>query len=444
MRPDKMFPRKTCPYCSRERVKARLSSASAARFPSKLAELHLETVGEFRYKNNRQRVRVRCTICGHEQVSLTGNIFSGHGCASCGNQLETKQADFIARLKEKAPKWELVGEYKGATVATLFKHKECGKTFLRAPYSVTSHPDSCKRCSGSLVERNLGDMVCDLLPNDTTVLFNDRTVLNGRELDIYIPDRHLAIELDGLYYHCDEVLIKKGHSPNRYHLDKTRECFENGVRLVHVFEDEWLEHPDIVKDKIASILKVPTGKVYFARKLSIRKVDGPSEFLDANHIQGVGGSTVAYGLYNGNDLVAVQTFTKQRSGNGWELTRYATKLGTRVVGGFTKCLAHFEKEYRPDELISFADIRWSSMSSNVYEASGFELAGQTSPNYWYTRQRKRYHKFGFRKNRIAKKFPTIYSPEKTECQMMREAGYRRIYDCGLLKYIKKYEKGSSV
>ena len=419
-------------------MRAKLRANAEQRFPAKLKELHLETVGEFKYENTRQKVMVRCTVCGHEQTSWVVNIFSGHGCASCGNQLATKQEDFTKRLKEKAPDWELVGEYKGATIATLFRHKKCGKTFLRAPYSVTSSPDSCKRCSGSLVERSLNDMVCDLLPSDTTILLNDRVVLNGKELDIYIPDKRLAIELDGLYYHCEESLAKKGHNPNQYHLSKTKLCGRKGIRLIHVFEDEWLEHPDIVEDKISAILKCPAEKVYFARKLAIKKIDDPKDFLDANHIQGSGMSTVAYGLYDGEELVAVQTFAKQRSGNGWELTRYATKLGTRVVGGFTRCLAHFERECHPDELISFADIRWSSMSSNVYEASGFELVGQTSPNYWYTKQRKRYHKFGFRKDRIAKKFPAVYSPDKTERQMMRESGYHRIYDCGLLKYAKRY------
>ena len=31
------------------------------------------------------------------------------------------------------------------------------------------------------------------------IKLNDRTVLNPKELDIYIPDKQLAIEVDGLY-----------------------------------------------------------------------------------------------------------------------------------------------------------------------------------------------------------------------------------------------------
>jgi rubrerythrin len=70
---------------------------------------------------------------------------------------------------------------------------------------------------------------------DADVVENDRTVIPPHELDIYIPDRRIAIEFDGLFWHSDQA-----GKPKDYHLRKTEACAKIGIRLVHVFEDEWL------------------------------------------------------------------------------------------------------------------------------------------------------------------------------------------------------------
>jgi hypothetical protein len=48
------------------------------------------------------------------------------------------------------------------------------------------------------------------------IITNNRKILKGKELDIYLPDEKLAIEFDGIYWHSlkDE----------NYHLNKTKLC----------------------------------------------------------------------------------------------------------------------------------------------------------------------------------------------------------------------------
>lgn len=436
--PAHLWDGRQCPKCALTSKQKKLSLRGEERFRRALREHNLEVAKDFVYKNTKQTVEIKCRKCGRVQQSWISNINSGHGCASCNNKLATKTQDFIVRLETKAPEWELRGEYYGATIPTLFYHKKCGREIERVPYVVTNSPNKCKYCHPSQGESEVIDFVISQLPL-TRMVLNDRKLLDGKELDVLLPELELAFEYNGLYYHCDSVLARKGYSPNSYHLWKTNECYKKGIRLIHIFEDEWLERPEIVKDKIRACLKLPMSKRYFGRQLSVCQVAKPAAktFLEANHIQGNGGNSVAYGLYAGEELVAVQAFARRNNGI-WELTRYATLLDTQVVGGFTKCLKQFERDYHPKQVYSFADKRWCSLDNNVYVSCGFIKVDETPPSYWYIKGQERCHKFNFRKSLIAKKFPKIYSPNKTEREMMKEAGYERIYDCGLIKYQKDY------
>lgn len=77
------------------------------------------------------------------------------------------------------------------------------------------------------------------------------------------------------------------------------------------------------------------------------------------------------------------TFGKSRftSKADWELLRFCTKLNYHVPGAAGKLLKHFEREYQPKSLVSYADRRWSR--GKLYEALGFKLDHISKPNYWY-------------------------------------------------------------
>jgi G:T-mismatch repair DNA endonuclease (very short patch repair protein) len=66
------------------------------------------------------------------------------------------------------------------------------------------------------MEREVYEFILSLYNKE--IIRNDRTVLNGKELDIYLPDYNLAIEFNGLYWHSEDYVGKN------YHLNKTIEC----------------------------------------------------------------------------------------------------------------------------------------------------------------------------------------------------------------------------
>ena len=77
---------------------------------------------------------------------------------------------------------------------------------------------------------------------------NVRKVLHKRELDIYLPELKLAIEYNGVYWHNELAL----HSD--YHLNKTKDCLDKGIKLVHIFEDDWGSKKEIIKSRLLSLI----------------------------------------------------------------------------------------------------------------------------------------------------------------------------------------------
>jgi hypothetical protein len=264
------------------------------------------------------------------------------------------------------------------------------------------------------------------------VLNNHKKILQGVEIDIFIPDLMVGFEYNGLFWHSE----KMGKSKN-YHLDKQNLAKKNGIKLYHIFSDEWIKNKEIVKSKIKNILGL-SGKKTYARKCEIKEIttEEKNKFLLKNHIQGIDKSTYKIGAFYGEELVAVMTFSTLRNvlgskkeDNHFELVRFSSN---NVVGIASKLLKYFVKKYNPDKIISYADKRWTVDENNLYSKIGFNLVSETKPNYWYViGDDRRYHRYNFRKDILVKKG---YDKNKTENQIMTENGYLTVWDCGNYKY----------
>ena len=267
---------------------------------------------------------------------------------------------------------------------------------------------------------------------------SNRKILHGKEIDIFIIEKNLGIEFNGNVFHTEW----RGKKNKNYHLFKTEECKRNGVSLIQIFEDEYFSKKEIVLNKISHILKLDTTKEkIFARKCKIKTLytHEANEFLEQFHIQGGTSATVYYGAYYNDNLIAVMSFKTENNGN-WELTRFASDYNYICCGVGGKLFKHFIKEYNPNSIKSFADRRWTvDEENNIYCQLGFKFDGYTPPDYKYYNPKidryKRFHKFGFRKRILLKKYPNILTPEMTETEMVMKLGYDRIWDCGLIRYV---------
>lgn len=269
---------------------------------------------------------------------------------------------------------------------------------------------------------------------------HDRDVLDGLEIDLYDPERKVGIEFNGLKWHT-EWFAGRGRD---YHIKKTEGCLEKGVGLIQIFEDEYYNHKDIVLSKLRHILKMEDNKPHiFARKCQIMEISYKvaGAFLEKNHIQGGTKATIYLGAYYGGLLVGVMTFKKDGK-DMWDLNRFATDISFVCCGVGGKLFKYFVKQYKPHEIKSFADRRWTiDYTSNLYTKLGFKLDSFLKPNYQYYNPQfttpMRLHKFNYRKKHIMRKYGKSFNfnDSMTEQQMMKIIGYDRIWDCGLIKYV---------
>lgn len=213
--------------------------------------------------------------------------------------------------------------------------------------------------------------------------------MNNQQLDIYIPKYNFAIEFNGNFWHANLGKSLREPKPVSYHKDKTELARKAGINLMHIWEYDWNDEikQEIVKSQIRYHLgKIDKSNRYYARKLSIKSVSyvDTNVFLTKNHIQGMSTSSERYGLYNGDELLALMTFGKRRFDNkdGWELLRFATKLNTSVAGGASKLLKVFANKHKGDTLISYANNDFAySGNKSLYSKLGFDFIKSTEPGY---------------------------------------------------------------
>jgi len=132
---------------------------------------------------------------------------------------------------------------------------------------------------------------------------SNRKILNGKEIDIFLPEYKLGIEFNGLYWHSEMNKEKK------HHINKTKQLNELGISLVHVWEDDWDHKKNIIQSIILNKLNKISNKIY-ARKCIIKEVNSKetNSFLDKNHIQGKSKANIKLGLYYRDELVSLMTF----------------------------------------------------------------------------------------------------------------------------------------
>lgn len=256
---------------------------------------------------------------------------------------------------------------------------------------------------------------------------SDRTILDGKELDILIPSKNIAIEYCGLYWHSSA----HDRITRMYHRDKMRTCSDNGIRLITLFENEWIHNMDLVKQKIRDILGYSSTPRVYARKTKIVELDKKvaKEFMIDHHIQGTPAIiSNSFGLTYEDNLVAVMMFTKRKS--YMELVRYSTSC--KVIGGFSKLLKRAQAVLNASKFVSFADLRWSV--GEMYKQTGWTLDAVLPPDYKYIEGNQLVHKFNYRHKYLASKL-TNYEENISEYQNILKHNIHRIYDCGLLRYV---------
>ena len=357
-----------------------------------------------------------------------------------------KKEEFTKYVKQliQSRNFELISEYttshENITIKCNVCHNQIDIVWNTFQQSHGLCPTCTPRCR-SYAEDELCNYITEL--GITNIIKNTKQIIGPFELDIYLPDYNLAIEYCGLWFHSSGGDDVRESKPDTYHLHKLEECNKKGIRLITIFEDEWVLKKDIVKSKISYILKKNNSdNRIHGRKCIIKEIDHQlkKQFLDANHLQGDSISNINLGAYYNNELISVMSFAPLSISKGSksdsqtiELARFCNKLNFTIPGIASRLLKYFRIHYHYQNILSYADRRWSE--GKVYQQLGFQLKGMTFPSYWYWGKKitGRKHRFNYRKSQL-QTLPS-YSKDLTEKQIMALEGYSWIYDCGHMKFL---------
>lgn len=255
----------------------------------------------------------------------------------------------------------------------------------------------------------------------------DRTILDGKEIDLYAPDYKIGIEFNGNYWHSD------AQKTPTYHKDKSDLAVRKGVFIFHIFEYEWsnAKRKKAIINRLSNLFGLNKVSI-FARKCEIREVEQQltSKFLDDNHVQGGACATTRIGLFYNGELVSLMTFStnKINKDHQYELTRFCSKAGTNVVGGASKLFNYFIKTYNPESIVSYSDDAKSNGS--LYKRLGFIHINTTYPQYHWTDGNTTLTRYQTQRKKLIKLRWLNDGETKSESAVMREHGFFKIYDCG--------------
>jgi len=234
---------------------------------------------------------------------------------------------------------------------------------------------------------------------------NTKRIIKRKELDFYIPEYKLGIEVNGVYWHDEHSKYGPFNLLNKHNL-----CKEKGIKLLHFWDIE-------VENKFEMIKSIIKGQLHLNENIEstlckIIEVDFNLSygFYENNHILGGIYCDYNYGLYYEDKLVSCIGINKVEE--GYEIVRDCTKIGYNVTRRLEKLLSHIKNIHKDSPIYLILDKRLCQIEDYIYNT--FQLFQETLPNFY------------------------CYSGNKLFEKNVEVEGNRRVFDCG--EYILKYKE----
>ncbi len=326
--------------------------------------------------------------------------------------IDTKQKNILYKYKKivENDEYEIIDNTKNEMKIL---HKKCDQIFYtnystlrnRLNYNITL----CTNCfpiseSKSVKEK---DFVSWLRSLNLNIKENDRNILNGKELDIYIPEYNLAIEFNGLYWHSEKFKDKN------YHLDKSLKCSEQGIRLLHVWEDEWIFKQDVVKSTILDILNMKKNFKY-KDLLTVKVLNDKNnieKFVSKNSLNFFEKTNLNISVFHNQEIIAILCL--KRNGKNYTIINHVEKISNDIkYNTFEILFNYLLNNYYYENIYLMNDFRFG----NIVSEDIFEKINFSKPSFYLCKGNQRFSKKEIKNNK----------------------GYFKLYNCGINKFKYKY------
>ena len=251
-----------CPYCSNQKLLTGFNDLATTN-PQLAKEVSpnskIKATEATTFSN--RKILWQCSN-GHEWEDEVNHRSNGRGCPYCSNKKILIGFNDLATTNPKLAKEVSPNSKIKATEVTAGSNKKllwiCSRGHeWEAVVSSRSNGCGCPKCSGSKMEENLAQLIKTILPENTTIIRNDRKLIKPYELDILIPSLNIAFEFNGDYWHSDKVIRKNRpqfSSSKQFDNFKKQECEKQGIKLFFIRERQWANNYDKTVEKVKRII----------------------------------------------------------------------------------------------------------------------------------------------------------------------------------------------
>jgi hypothetical protein len=356
----------TCPYCGWETKKGKYTFDSMMTHMKKIHKKgYDELISDFPEYKKFQYVRkclnvkyydnadeyVICQVCGKKVMFVSASHLSKHGMTKEEYLLKYGKDNYISNKYKDSLREKMV---------------EINKTLK--PNFI------------SKAEIEIGEYVESL---GFEIERSNRKILGGKELDIVVPSKNFAIEYNGLYYHCEWNGMTKF-----YHRDKVFDCKNKGYKLVHVFEDDFIHHKDIIFKRIHDILLGEEEKEIDLTKLSVSPISEEDfiDFYKKHSLYDYKPSQTHFGaFYDGLLCFVCSCTTDNRNSLKTQINGFCGDFTLSEGICLKSCIDKIVEEINPSEICCDLDIAWNvDEDDNVLTRLGFKMKENVDPEcMWY-------------------------------------------------------------
>ena len=345
-----------CPYCSNK--KEDINS-----FKEKVFNLvgdEYEVLGN--YIDSKTPIKIRHNKCGYIFYKKPVNFLMEQGCLKCSGLLKKDTEQFKKEVKELVgDEYSVLGEYINNKTKILIRHNTCGNEYYVKPNNFLNNNNRCKKCCNNVSnsENELKEFIKEIY--NGKIIFNNKSIIKPLELDIYLPDIKLAIEFDGLYWHSNKFLDKN------YHYEKYKRCLDLDIKLIHIFEDNWNNHKERIKNYLDRIINSKDNMVYSLDNYNIKK------------------NTKKYSLYVNDNLVF---YIKIKDNH---IIKYYNSINSCLP--FELLLKEYIKDTNYNEYYFRMDLRYVyNLNDDILNNLGFEYYKYIKPKYSYIKNDSKQNK----------------------------------------------------
>lgn len=365
-----------------------------------------------KYINNKQRLDYICPEGHFHHTTWAKWNSHGYRCPYCyGNAKKT-----IEEVRRDFEKYGYVLVTEVYINGYTKLHSICpnGHDYFVSWDNWSHNKSRCPKCNiqgVSKEEIGVFDFVKSIYPG--VVINNDYSLITPKEIDITIPDKKLAIEYCGLYWHS-ELMGKNKH----YHVNKLNGCRNKDYTLMTIFSDEWRDQRDIVLSRLKDFFGCDRSVTIDGKHCSISEITSKAlkDFCNQNDFKVPSTQVVKIGAFYKEKLVSIITFKRVRSLR-WEMLNFCSKLNYHITGDLEVLLTYFQDNFKWKEIFIDVDRRWPATID--YCKSGFEEAEIIEPCCWYIKRDRRVGRVDQNSDELEKK------------------NLNKIWDCGYLRYIKR-------